>query len=241
MNNLLQALTRAARDLLRPAILWQALWPPLIATLIWVYVAVRIWAHSIAVISGWMPNFDAAWWLWITHWGAVFLLICAFGGLIYCTSLLLVALISLPFIIRHVAANDYPDLTRHGERPFIGSLANTASAATLFCFFWLICLPLCLIPGVLLILPLLLTAWLNQRTFRFDVLADFARRAEIRRLIADSRSRNYFAGVLTAAVVYVPVLHLFAPAFTALVFAHLGLTGLRELRQTQGVTLDDQK
>ncbi len=98
-------------------------------------------------------------------------------------------------------------------------------------------LPLLLIPGALLVLPLLWSAWLNQRTFRFDALAEHATRAEMQSLIAENRSSFYIAGLGTAAVAHVPLFNLLAPAFAALVFVHLGLAALRRRRQQGGVVL----
>jgi uncharacterized protein involved in cysteine biosynthesis len=98
-------------------------------------------------------------------------------------------------------------------------------------------LPLLLIPGALLVLPLLWGAWLNQRTFRFDALAEHATRAELAGLARENRSRFLFAGLGTAAVAYVPLVNLLAPVFTALVFVHLGLATLRRARREAGIEL----
>jgi uncharacterized protein involved in cysteine biosynthesis len=98
-------------------------------------------------------------------------------------------------------------------------------------------LPLLLIPGALLVLPLLLSSWLNQRTFRFDALAEHATQSEMQILVREHRKRFYMAGLATAAAAYVPLLNLLAPAFAALVFVHLGLAALRRRRQEGGVVL----
>jgi CysZ protein len=143
----------------------------------------------------------------------------------------------LPRLIDLVAAHDYPELGRHGENVFWGSLGNTLGAGAIFVVGCLVMLPLLLIPGALLVLPLLWGTWLNQRTFRFDALAEHATRSEMQSLIRDNRSRFYFAGLGTAAAAHVPLANLLAPAFTALVFVHLGLAALRRLRQEEGIVL----
>ena len=56
-------------------------------------------------------------------------------------------------------------------------------------------------------------------------------------LIRGNRSRFYFAGLGTAAAAHVPLANLLAPAFTALVFVHLGLAALRRQRQEGGIVL----
>ena len=42
---------------------------------------------------------------------------------------------------------------------------------------------------------------------------------------------------ITAAAAHLPLVNLLVPAFTALVFVHLGLAGLRRLRLEQGIQL----
>ena len=120
---------------------------------------------------------------------------------------------------------------------FWGSLGNTLGVGAIFVLGCLVTLPLLLIPGVLLVLPLVWASWLNQRTFRFDALAEHATRAEMRRLVAENRSSFYFAGVGTAAAAHLPLVNLLVPAFTALVFVHLGLRTLRRQRHEGGVEL----
>ena len=65
----------------------------------------------------------------------------------------------LPRMMAIVAARDYPDLSRYGSASaaFWGSLGNTVVAGAIFVVGWLLTLPLLLIPGVLLVLPLLWT------------------------------------------------------------------------------------
>jgi CysZ protein len=133
-----------------------------------------------------------------------------------------------------VTARDYPQLTPHGGA-FWGSVGNTLAAGTLFALVWVATLPLLLIPGVLLVLPLSLTAWLNQRTFRYDALAEHATGEERRRIVTQHRGEMVLAGLGTALALHVPLLNLLAPAWTALAFVHLCLGRLAELRQKEGV------
>lgn len=231
------AFGRAARDLTRGGILWHALWPPLVAALLWALAAVALWADGIAALSRIVPQLPWSGWEWVSRWAAMFLLLAAFASLTYLTALLLVALVALPLLIRQVAARDYPDLVPHGEDPFRGSLANTLGAGALFLVGGLLSLPLLLLPGVVLVLPLAWTAWLNQRTFRFDALAEHATRSELATLIEARRGAFMAAGLGTALVAHIPLLQLLAPAFTALVFVHLGLSALRRMRQERGVQL----
>lgn len=237
MLEVFAAFSKSLRDLTRADVLWQALWPPLAALLLWVAVGFAVWEHGVALMAGIVPGLPWAGWEWVAQWAAVFLLLAAFASLTYITAILLVAVFALPRLINLVAAHDYPDLGRHGENVFWGSLGNTLGAGAIFVCGCMAMLPLLLIPGALLVLPLLWGSWLNQRTFRFDALAEHATHAEMQRLIAENRRHFYIAGLGTAAAAHVPLLNLLAPAFAALVFVHLGLAALRRQRQEGGVVL----
>jgi uncharacterized protein involved in cysteine biosynthesis len=237
MLEVVAALSRSLRDLTRADVLWQALWPPLAALLLWIAIGFAVWAHGLALMERIVPGLPWAGWEWVAQWAAVFLLLAAFASLTYLTAILLVAVFALPQLINLVAAHDYPDLGRHGENVFWGSLGNTLWSGAIFLIGCMVMLPLLLIPGALLVLPLLWGSWLNQHTFRFDALAEHATRAELTNLIAENRSRFYMAGLATSAAAHVPVLNLLAPAFAALVFVHLGLAALRRRRQEGGVVL----
>lgn len=237
MKEVFAAFARSLRDLTRPAVLWQALWPPLVALALWAGVAVAVWTHAVAIAASIVPQLPWSGWEWVAQWAAAFLLLAAFAALVYFTAILLVAVVALPRLIDLVAARDYPDLGRHGENVFWGSLGNTLGAGALFVVVCLATLPLLLVPGAMLVLPLLWAGWLNQRTFRFDALAEHATRAEMQRLVADNRSRFYLAGLGAAAAAHLPLVNLLAPAFAALVFVHLGLAALRRQRQEGGIQL----
>jgi hypothetical protein len=237
MNEVFAAFTRSLRDLTRTEVLWQLLWPALAALVLWLVLGVALWADGVALMGRIVPELPWSGWEWLSRWAAVFLLLAAFAALVYLTAILLVAVFALPRLVNLVAARDYPDLGRHGENVFWGSLINTLVVGAIFVVGSLGTLPLLLIPGVLLVLPLFWSSWLNQRTFRFDALAEHATRSEMRRLVAENRRRFYIAGLGTAAIAYVPLANLLAPAFTALVFVHLGLAALRRQRQQGGVEL----
>ena len=235
--HLFAAFSRALRSLRTPGIFWHALWPPLASLLVWVVLGTLFWSSAVAVVGAWLPALPWAGWDWIADWAASFLVLVAVVSLIYVTTVLLVAIVALPLMVSRVAAAEFHELGRHGENVFMGSLGNTLGATSLFVLGMAFCLPLLLIPGAVLVVPLLWTAWLNQRTFRFDALAEHATRAEMRTLFAQQRGTFYGAGMACAVLAQVPLLNLLAPAFTALVFVHLGLMLLRNVRREQGVEL----
>jgi uncharacterized protein involved in cysteine biosynthesis len=237
MIQLLAAFNKAGRDLLSPGMLWQALWPPLGSIVLWLMLGTLGWSYGIALLGRIVPVLPWSGWEWLSQWAAVFLLLAALTMLIYVTTVMLVALVVLPNIISRIAARDYAELMPHGENVFSGSLATTLGATALFITGALLTLPLLLIPGAIFFIPLAWTAWLNQRTFRFDALAEHATRSELQQLVRQHRTEFYGAGTGCALLAHVPLLNLLVPVFTALVFVHLGLMLLRQLRRQQGVQL----
>jgi CysZ protein len=235
MHEVFAAGMRATRDLGRGTILWHALWPPLLAFFVWAGVAWLSWLP----LAAWLIDKLPAWsWLaWLGPYLVHVVLAVCFAPLIYATALLLVAVVALPRMMAIVAARDYPDVSRQASAAsaFVDSLANTVAASAVFIVGWLVTLPLLLVPGGLLVLPLLWSAWLNQRTFRFDVLAEHATVEERTNLIRQERPRFRLAGIASALVAHVPIVNLLAPAFAALLFTHLGLSALRRLRTKEGV------
>jgi uncharacterized protein involved in cysteine biosynthesis len=80
------------------------------------------------------------------------------------------------------------------------------------------------------LLPLLLSAYLNQRLFRYDALSDHADAAEMKRIFEFARGRLFLLGLITAVMYFIPPFNLIAPVFSALAFIHLCLAELEMLR-----------
>lgn len=231
------AVAQALRDLTRREILLHVLWPPLVAVAAGVTLGVVFWSDAHAALLALLPAIPWSGLQWLGDVAVGFLLLATLAALIYCVTLILVGALSLPLMMSRVAARDYPDLSRHGENAFWGGVANTLVAGAIFAVGWLVTLPLLLIPGVVLVQPLAWAAWLNQRAFRFDALAEHATAHERARLAERERGSFAAAGVVTAVAAAIPVVNLVAPGFAALVFVHLGLGALRRLRREQGVEL----
>ena len=92
-------------------------------------------------------------------------------------------------------------------------------------------MPLWLLSPFALLLPLLLMAYLNQRLFRYDALAEHASKEEFALVIERCTVKLYMLGAVVGLLQFVPVLNLFSPVYVALAFIHLCLAELKELRQ----------
>ena len=175
---------------------------------------------------------------WINEWGWSWLAqaLAALGGWLvilsasYLVAMLLTAVLVLPLMLNHLAARDYPDLARQGKENFVASTWNSVWAAVLFVIGWVVTLPLWLIPGLGLFLPLFWMAWLNRRTFAYDSLAEHATDGEWRELRKQQATPLLLLGFAMAALTHVPFIGLLAPSLSALAYIHFCLESLRRQR-----------
>lgn len=233
--SVLDALARALRDLFSLRVLWVAVWPMLAALLLWLALGVTFWG----TFSGWIEQGLGALgiqtWLadleprWIAHGIQALLHLMLFVPLVMLTALVITALFGMPALIRVVAGRDYPELRRESGGGLIGSLWNAAVAIAVFVVLWLVTLPLWLI-GVGVLVPFVAAAYLNQRLFRYDALAEHASAAEMAALFRRERSGWWGLGLLTGLLQFVPLLNLLGPVFAALAFIHYGLARLERQR-----------
>ncbi|SFW35506.1 EI24 domain-containing protein [Nitrosovibrio sp. Nv17] len=242
MASVLDALVRAFRDLFRFQVLWIVVWPILAAATLWLILGVAFWG----TFSGWIAEGLAAIgiqdWLegveprWMAHGlqGVAHLLL--FVPLVFVTALVMTALFAMPALVRLVAARDYPSLVRARGGGLMGSLLNAMVAVAVFIVIWLAAIPLWLV-GAGMIIPFVAAAYLNQRLFRYDALAEHADREEMRVLFSACRSSLWSLGLVTGLVQFIPFFNLFAPVLAGLTFIHFGLARLQALRHNSAAAV----
>ena len=239
MADVMLALMRSLATLARPRIWLLMVGPGLVALVAWIGLTVFMLDSLIAGFIVVPPM------SWLTAWGAVCLakLFAVLGGWLlilaatYVTAMLLAAIFVLPLLLNQVAASDYPELARMGKDSVTASTWNSVSAALLFIAGWLLTLPLWLIPGLGLILPMFWMAWLNRRTFTYDALAVHATDDEWRELRRRHAAPLLMLGITLALVAHIPLLGLLAPTLAALAYIHYALEALRKMRQGAIVTI----
>ncbi len=236
MTAVFDALARALRDLFQPRVLWVVVWPMLAAGLLWLVLAVTFWS----TFSGWialgLDKLGIEAWLtglepvWIANGIQALLHVLFYVPLVYLTALVITALFGMTALIRIVAERAYPELVREHGGGLVGSLWNAVIALVLFLALWVVTLPLWLL-GVGVIVPFVAAAWLNQRLFRYDAIAEHASATEMAALFRNERGGWWGLGVLTGLLQFVPLLNLLGPVFAALAFIHYGLARLDRQRK----------
>src|SRR5690554_1109636 len=238
MREVLTAFVRALNSLRAPGMLWHMVWPALVALALWVIGGVLSWSMLVAGAMEWVESWPLAGeWVKASDIAAgtalilvKIALVLAMVPLIYLTAAMLVAIFALPMMIERVARDEYADLEERRGGSNLGSITNTLWASVLFVVLLVVSLPLWLIPGVGLLVSLVLTAWLNARSFGYDSLMQHADRDEIATLPRARREPMLLLGGACALLAHVPFVNLVAPAFSALVFVHFMLQSLRRER-----------
>ena len=208
-----------------------ALLPLVIAAIVWTGIAIAAWhplTDALAHLFG--ASDDASVLRWFL---AKLIAVLMFAALAAATALTAIAVLAMPVIVRTVAARDFPTLAQHRGGTFAGSVGNAAVALLIFVPLWLLSLPLLFLPPVYAVVSLVLNAWLSQRMFRYDALAEHADRAEIAQVLARSRARLMGLGLALSPLSLIPLVNILVlPLYAGIAFTELCLAELAALRQT---------
>lgn len=231
----LSAIARALGDLSQPRVLAILFLPMLGAIVLWSALAWFFWDAWSAALRGVMDGTAAARWLaehgagWVLASASAVLTIALLLPAMLATAMLITELAAMPVIVS-VVERAYPALGKSAAGTVLGSLGNALVAISVFVLLWLATLPLWLTGIGALVLPALNSAYLNQRLFRYDALAEHASREEFAAIVARAKWRLYALGLLLALLYYVPLVNLVAPVVSGLAFTHFCLGELARLR-----------
>lgn len=230
------ALVRAARNIFEPRILAIVLLPTAGSLVLWSLLAWIFWdawtgaiagAAGSTTVAGWLKGWGAA---WVIDSAAVLLVVVAILPAIYITALVMTEIIAMPVIVKFVGERYYANLRRAAGGTIAGSLVNATIGITVFAVLWIVTLPLWLTGIGAVAAPVLTSAYLNQRMFRYDALAEHATREELQRVIRTSRGDLFVLGALLSLLLYVPLVNLLVPVLSGLAFTHLCLARLVGVR-----------
>lgn len=239
MRDAITALTRAAGNLFDPRIIAIVFLPMLGSVVLWAMLAWLFWdawtggitgAMESTIVAGWLQGWSA---IWVIDYTAALVVLIAILPAMFVTALLITEIVAMPIIVRFVAERYHPELRRAAGGTLTGSIRNAVTAIAVFAVLWVVTLPLWLTGIGAVLAPLLLSAWLNQRLFRYDALAEHASPGEFVRLVRTSKRHLFLLGVLVSLLLYVPVLNLLAPVMGGLAFTQFCLARLAAARAEQ--------
>ncbi|HEY6280507.1 MAG TPA: EI24 domain-containing protein [Burkholderiales bacterium] len=239
MENLFKALGNALLNLFHPKILGLILLPALFAFIFWGGLAWWFWQDWVTGVGHLLAQTPVDEYLlrYQTHWLAAsmttVLLILLLFPVILVTALLVTSVLAMPVMVKHVGTRDFPRLEEKCGGTALGSLWNALVAMVIFILLWMVTLPLWLFGLPAVVLPVLLSAYLSQRLFRYDALAEHASLEEFERILERAGMRLYVLGAVLAFTQFVPLLNLFSPVYIGLAYIHFCLRELQQLRTGQ--------
>ncbi|MGZ3804511.1 MAG: EI24 domain-containing protein [Pseudobdellovibrionaceae bacterium] len=149
----------------------------------------------------------------------------------YLLSVLLVSLVLLPFLLNVIKQKDFPELEKKKGGDFLSGFWNTLKVSGIYLMALILSLPLWLFPGVAVVLPILLSSYLNKNIFVYDILQEFASEEERKIIEKENRKPLYILGIILGLINYLPLTFIVAPTFSGLAYSYFCLNALRDLRK----------
>jgi uncharacterized protein involved in cysteine biosynthesis len=230
------ALLRALRDLTHPRIVAIMFVPMLGAIVLWVGLAWYFWGTwSGAAGTLFTDNAFARWlalygFTWIVEGVSAIAIVALVIAATFVTAILITEFLAMPIVVS-VVERQYTSLEKDQSASVIGSLANATAAIGIFALLWVVTLPLWLTGIGAIVLPAVLSAYVSQRLFRYDALAEHAGKDEYAAVVRGAKKRLYALGLILAVVYYIPFVNLIAPVLSGLAFTHLCLAELTQHRR----------
>ncbi|MEI8159166.1 MAG: EI24 domain-containing protein [Burkholderiales bacterium] len=262
MNLLFDSFWRAAAYCLRPRVVMLSVLPLVLVVALTLGLGYFFWDEALDQVRKVLESsaFVNNGWAWLDSVGlgrikiflAPLIVIFAVTPVIVVVSLLVVALLMTPFLVRLVALRRFAELEERRGASFLRSLLWSLGSTLLALMATVLSIPLWFVPPLVLVLPPLIWGWLTYRVMAFDALALHADEEERHTLFRRHRTQLLGMGVLAgylgaapslvwasgvffaaAFVFLVPLaiwIYTLVFAFSSLWFTHYCLSALRALR-----------
>lgn len=262
MNPVADAFWRSVAYCLHPRVIFLSFLPLVLMVTLTGALGYFFWEPAVDRIRAGLESFavlEMAW-QWLERAGAgqlksvlaPMLVILVITPVVVVVSLLTVALLMTPVLVKLVAKRRFADLQAMKGASFLRSVAWSLGSTGMALLAIVISIPLWLVPPLVLVLPPFIWGWLTYRVMAFDALAEHATVEERHTVFRRHRLRllgmGVFAGYLGAApslvwslgvmtIVMAPLLvpvsiwlYTLIFAFASLWFAHYCLAALQQLR-----------
>lgn len=238
MIAILRAYGRALRSLFLPGMLKHFMWPVLVSAVLWLGAGIALWGRLTRLLVRTFQRWPLLSARLSSGSGAESTLSTSIHFALYLlsiplmvvTAVLLLELVALPIILDRVAETEYPHVERRRGGSQWQSLQSTVVSFLIAAVVAIPTLPFWLIPGVGVAVSLLLSAWLNYRSFRYDVLMKHADAQELQDLPRAHRGRLFCMAFAAGTLTLVPPINLLVVPFVGLSFAHYLLQALHKSR-----------
>ncbi len=247
--NLFKALVFSLKDLIRGSILALVFLPGLGAVLFWVTLAAVFWNPIFDFTSGlgfeylklnqipqWVIDFLSLTPERIAKLITLIIVGLSLVPLIILTSLVISSIFVMPVVDR-VVSEQFPDIVAHGKDRFVSSVRNSIWASLIYVLLWIGTIPLWIVPGLTVAIPLALNGYINYRIYTYDCLSPYATQEEIQILLSRRRVDFLLLGFIMSTTLILPLMIFIMPIYSGLCFSRLCFLELRDLR-AQNASID---
>lgn len=268
MKSLFDSAWRAAAYCVHPQVIFLSLLPLVLIAGLAYGLGYFFWEDALDAVSGAFTSWEllSALFNWLNGIGmgglraflVPMVVVLLATPVLVVLSLLSVALLMVPAMLKLVAKRRFPALEERHGGSFAGSLFVSLTTTLMALLALVISIPFWLIPPVVLIVPPLIWGWLTYRVMSYDMLAEHASKDERRQLVSRHRPSLLVIGIVTGylgaapslvwvtGAMFIPLAPVLVPvaiwiytlvfAFSALWFAHYALSALQALRaETQAL------
>ncbi len=160
----------------------------------------------------------------------IFLLVLPVG---YLGAILLVSIFLMPILLKIIEQKEFYSLEKKHGGSLSGNALNTIKAGTSYFLLLFLTLPLWILPGMAILIPMALGAYLNKKVFFYDVLESFASKEEMVFLEKSQKRSLYLLGLILGFLNYLPMTFVIMPVFAGLAYSYFCLNALKELRENK--------
>lgn len=237
MSKIIKAFRQSFESMLKLRMLILVLLPPIVAVFGVFLIFFLFWNSWLLGLEGLLQGLWP--FQWVQHWTgnegvaeiiAVLFLVLLFIPICFVVAVILTSIFVMPVALKWVVEDDFPNLEKKRGGSLIGSLWNTLMATVVFIVGFMVTLPLWLLPGCQVLVPLLLGSWLNRQIFLYDVLQDYASKEERQAIQKEEGSTLLAMGSFLGLMAYVPLAIFFIPVLAALCYTYYGLNELSQRR-----------
>ncbi|ASY37348.1 EI24 domain-containing protein [Taylorella equigenitalis] len=150
-------------------------------------------------------------------------LICVIVMSIIC-GIVVAGIFVTPIAVNLISKSHFPYLSREGKYATSISILNSFKVTLLFALGWLLTLPLWLIPGLNIILPIFWMSYAYANMTKVDSIVEHASPTERQYLLENYKGGFWFIGLVCALLSLIPFLGLVMPVFSILACTHYGLS-----------------
>jgi CysZ protein len=247
MNTIFSSITRAFRILFDPQVLGKILSLAMGSFFIWLGVLFFYWTTFVDWI--YQPLFHITWIQTLfTMFSQVLspvvtvtpeqillllakiLVLLALAPVVYISTLLLSAFLLVPLLIQSVIKKDFPHFQKRRSGNILINTWITVKATVIYFLILILTWPSFFVPGLQVLIPLLLNAYLAKTILTHEILQELADENEIKFIKSNKSFELFLLGFITAGLFYIPFVNFFAPAITILSYIYFLISTLQKLR-----------